>query len=481
MLMDNALLWQKAKLDLSFFTTRMLGLKYPKHYSEWEDVVENNPRSLIESPRGSWKSYFFALAYPLWKILQGKTEVLMVSDSEDQARKNLRTMRQAIESREELAPMRPTTKELWGTDQVSFPNGSLVTIMGFGTSRRGLHPDIIIPDDIESESGKMSREDRNRMYFGVISGMATPKTKIAAVGTPLEFGDILQQLSQNKSYKYWRRPALIDGKNQFPDIWTDDWLKFRREEMGSINFAREMLLERIDPETQPFKAQFYVPYSEVPLNFSRKVTVVDPAYTEKDGDATAIVTVGFTHGNHAYVLEAKEVRRENPGAIVTEIFRTIDAHKPDAVGIERRAGEIVSFSFDEQRIRGNRWDFQYVELSHGGVSKGSRVRMVGGLVPRWEARTVHIHKNDTNLLDQLYKFRLDDSGRGHDDLVDALAYCFHPDMIQPGGYKRPDPSRTTQRARPLYRVGNSTFIQGPDKFEPLWKRLDRRISDQVAA
>src|SRR5207249_4713176 len=129
--------------------------------------------------RGSWKTFFFSLAYPLWRILKAKTEVLMVSDSEDQARKNLRTMRQFIETNETLAPMRPTTKELWGTDQVSFPNGSLVAIMGFGTSRRGTHPDLIIPDDIESESSKMGREDRDRMFFGVISGMALPHTKIA--------------------------------------------------------------------------------------------------------------------------------------------------------------------------------------------------------------------------------------------------------------------------------------------------------------
>lgn len=477
--MDNLTLWQKAKLSLEFFTVRMLGLKYPKHYREWEEIVENNSRSLIESPRGSWKSYFFALAYPLWKILQGKTEVLMVSDSEDQARKNLRTMRQVIENNDALAPMRPTTKELWGTDQVSFPNGSLVTIMGFGTSRRGLHPDIIIPDDIESESGKMSREDRNRMYFGVISGMATPKTKIAAVGTPLEFGDILQQLSKNEAYKYWRRPAMVDGANQFKDIWSDDWIEFRRKEMGSVNFSREMQLERIDPATQIFRRDFETLYENLPSNFMHTATVCDPAYTENDGDYTAIVTIKFTHGNHAYVVESKRFRRCDMGVIVGELFKTIKTQEPDCVGIPKRKGEALSYAFNDQRIRENRWEFKVVELAET-QGKASDTR-IGGLVPRWESRAIHIHKNMRDLLDEMYQFRADDS-HNHDDMLDALAHCFNPEMVKPGNYKRHVPTREQRDGHPLYRVGRGdSGIDVPDEFEPLWKRLDRRVTDAVAA
>lgn len=469
--------WLLAKTSLKYFTVKFLGLKWPKHYSEWEQTVDSSARSLTQAPRGSWKTYFFSLAYPLWRILRAKTEVLMVSDSEDQARKNLRTLRQFIENNEALAPMRPSTKELWGTDQVSFPNGSLVTIMGFGTSRRGTHPDLIIPDDIESESSKMSREDRDRMFFGVISGMALPHTKIATVGTPLEFGDILQQLEKNEAYAKWRRPALKDGLNQFPDIWTNEWLEFRRKEMGSINFAREMLLERIDPATQPFKRDFETLYEELPSNFSHTATVCDPAYTEGDGDYTAIMTVKFTHGNHAFISEAKRFRKEDPGLIVNELFKTIASQKPDAVGIPRRKGEAVSYSFKERRIRENRWDFKYVELPET-QGKAHKTR-IGGLVPRWEQRTIHIHKNMKDLLEEMYQFRLDDSHR-NDDMLDALAHCFNPEMAEPGGYKRHAPTRVQQQGHPLYRVGRGSFNEAPDVFEPLWKRLDRRVSDVAA-
>ena len=469
--------WQGCKASLKFFTIKALGLKWPSHYSEWETLVEKNQRSLTEAPRGSWKTYFFSLAYPLWRILKSKTEVLLISDSEDQARKNLRLIRQTIEDRDVLAPMRPTTKELWGTDMISFPNGSLAHIMGFGTSRRGIHPDIMIPDDIESEHNRMSREDKDRMYFGVIAGMALPHTKIAAVGTPMEFGDILEQLSKNDAYAKWRRPAEKNGDNQYSDIWSDSWLSFRRTEMGSLNYAREMMLERVDPATQPFKSQYETFYSEVPARFIWKVTVCDPAYSENQGDYSAIVTIGLTGGNHAYVLESKAIRREDPGAVVSELIRTIRAHAPQVVGIEKRKGDAISYSFREARTRFNLWDFKYVELQSHGVSKEKRINMVGGLVSRWESRAVHIHPEMKQLREQLYAYRFDDSQKEHDDLVDALAYCFHPDIVRPndGPQNVPvDSEGASLEGKPRYNLGQGRMWQPKEVYE--WMNMKSGVS-----
>ena len=492
--MDENHPWLKAKASLKYFTVRMLGLKWPSHYDEWEKMILENDRCLYEAPRGSWKTYFFSIAYPLWRILQGKTEVLLVSDSEGQSIKNLRLIRERVDTREELSPLRPSTKELWGVDQISFANGSLVSIMGFGTSKRGTHPDLIINDDIEGENNKMSREDKNRIYFGVISGMALPKTKVVTVGTPMEFGDILEQLGKNAVYKCWRRPAEKDGRNLYSDIWTDAWLQFRRKEMGSLNYAREMQLQRIDPATQPFKTQYETFYSEVPGRFARIVTVCDPAYSEGSGDYTAIVTVGFTGGNHAYVLEAKGIRREDPGEVVRELVRTIQAWNPEVVGIEKRKGQAIHYSFLEARTRLNLWNFRYVELMTHGQSKEKRANQIGGLIPRWETRNVHIHPEMKLLREQLYAFRFDDSSKDHDDLVDALAYCFHPDMIDPnyGHMNVPkDMEEASMEGKPRYQLGQEQTwapkeayqwnLKGTNYGKGWSRRMDQRVGDEVAA
>lgn len=473
--------WRVAQASLKYFTVKFLGLTWHTHYEEWRQILENESRLLIEAPRGSHKSYFFSLAYPLWQIIRGKSDILLVSDSEDQARKNLRVIRDTVEFNPYLAPLRPSTKELWGVDQAQFPNGTIINTMGFGTSKRGEHPLLILCDDIESERNKMSRDDKNRMYWAVITGMAVPKTKLVMLGTPLEFGDLLEQASKRKDddgkpiYKHWRKPVILGGVNQYPDIWDESSLRHRKAEFGSIDWAREMLLERIDPETQPFKKQFETLYEQLPGNFAYTATVCDPAYTEGDGDWTAILTVKFTHGNHAYVTECKRIKRSNPGDIVDELFKTIATQEPDSVGLPKKKGEAVSYSFNERRVRQNEWDFKYVELPET-QGKAHKTR-IGGLVPRWEARTVHIHKNQKDLLEELYMFRLDDS-HPHDDAIDALAHCFNPEMAQPNYGKRHVPTRTQQIGKPLYRVGReSTFGGNKDQFEPLWQRLDRRVYD----
>lgn len=447
--------WQGCKASLKFFTTKALGLKWPEHYSEWEKDITNSKRGLFEAPRGSWKTYFFSLAYPLWRILCGKTEVLLVSDSEGQAGKNLRLIRQTIEAREELTPFRPSTKELWGTDQISFPNGSLVTIMGFGTSKRGTHPDIIINDDIEGENNRMGREDKDRMYFGVIAGMCLPETEMFTVGTPMEFGDILEQLSRNEAYSKWKRPSEKETINQYKDIWTDEWLAFRKKEMGSLNYSREMLLERIDPATQPFKRDYETLYDVAPdrNRFMFVGTICDPAYSEGEGDYSVVTTWGITHGNHGWCLAMTRIRREDPGMIVDEIFKHVNAWTPDSVGIKRRKGDAISFTFNERRVRENQWKFKYVELKDTR-SKTDKSR-IGGLVPRWEARSLHIHKHMADFLNEIYEFRLDNT-HSHDDMLDASADIFSPEMAQPNTGKQfvPNPE-TTQIGKGFYRVGRN--------------------------
>lgn len=474
--------WVLARTSLKYFTRKFFSYNWPTHYQDWSDLLEKNNRILVQAPRGHGKSVFFSLVYPLWRILSGKTEILLVSYSEDQVRRLIREIRIAVETIPFLEPLRPTTKELWGTDQLSFANGSFISGLGFGTSSRGRHPDVIIVDDPLKDLGGMTDEDQERAYFGVITGMAMEKTKLVTVGTPVNFGDLLEKLEKNPAYAQWKKPAInADGSVLFPELKSKSFLEQTRQEMGSINFAREYLLQRIDPATQPFKKDFETTYTEAPNRerFMVVATVCDPAYTENDGDYTAIVTNGITHGNHGYVLRCDRVRKDDPGIIVDLLFTHIRDYRPDTVGIKRRKGDAISFSFNERRVRENQWNFKYVELMDT-KSKLDRSR-IGGLVPRWEARTIHIHKGMTDLLKEIYEFRFDDTHK-NDDALDALADTYHPEMVQPNAGKSHVASESEKMGRPLFQVG--TVYQQKSKrdpFQQIYQRLDRRIYDRAAA
>lgn len=448
--------WLLAQSSLKFFCVKFLGFHWPDFYEDWDSEIMTNDRLLIECARGHGKSNFFSLGYPLWRVIRGKWEGILISYSEDQVKRLIRDIRLMVMSNPLLEPIRPTTAEVWGTDMLSFPNGAEIKGLGFGTSARGPHPDDIIVDDPLKDVGGMTAEDQENSFFGVIEGMAMKTTKVTVVGTPVEYGDLLHKLEDGvRGYKFKKYPAIREnGQPLFPELWTKESLDEKKKRMGSLIFAREFMLQRIDPETQPFKSQYETIYMEAPPNFASIVTVCDPAFSESDGDETAIVTVGLTHGNQAYILEAKGIRREDPGKIVDEIFRTIKTFKSDVFGIEKRKGDAIHYTFNEKRVRNNLWDFKFVDLPYGkGKDDTNRI---GGLVPRWESRSIHIHKNQQHLLKQIYEYRLDDSHR-NDDLVDALAYCFHPLMLQPNSGRSHVPMfELPSYGKPFYSPGRET-------------------------
>lgn len=490
--------WIGAQSSLKFFLSKFLRdpksgtkLKWFPHYDDWYQQVLHCLRSDDQAPRGHGKSVFWSYAVPLWDVIRGKAEDLLISFSEDQVRELIRSIKNEVETNDFLSPIRPSSREIWGTDHLTFADGGSIAGLGFGTSSRGRHPKRIIVDDPLKDMGGMSSDDQERAFFGVITGMATEKTQIHVIGTPIEFGDLLEKLERNPVYSHWKKPALKqNGDPLCPELFSQKTLIMRRQEMGSLNFAREFMLQRIDPATAPFKRQYETFYQDIPLNFARIVTVCDPAYSEDHGDYTAIVTVGFTHGNQCYVLEAKGIRREDPGKIVSELTKTIQTLKPEVVGIEKRKGDAILYSFNEARARYNLWNFKFVELQSRGISKDNRVKMIGGLVPRWEARAVKIHPEMNLLRAQLYAYRFDDQSKEHDDLVDALAYCFHPDMVKPNSGPQNIPVDTDEASiegKPRFQVGQGSqwrprevvaWTSTKTDYGKSWgMRMDKRVSD----
>ena len=93
--------------------------------------------------------------------------------------------------------------------------------------------------------------------------MAVPGTKIAVVGTPLTFNDLLAELSEmeknktkiestkegfpisKRGYVYLKYRAIHEftGEALWPEVRPLDWLEGQRRELGEIMFAREYLCE----------------------------------------------------------------------------------------------------------------------------------------------------------------------------------------------------------------------------------------------
>src|SRR6185503_8938032 len=93
-----------------------LPLQWFAHYDDWYQIAMNEKRSDAQCPRGHGKSIFWSYALPLWDIIRGKGNVLIISYAEDQVRELIRIIKNEVESNPFLAPIKPTTKEIWGAD-----------------------------------------------------------------------------------------------------------------------------------------------------------------------------------------------------------------------------------------------------------------------------------------------------------------------------------------------------------------------------
>lgn len=415
-----------AKADFLFFCEFILGMAIGPHHEEWAGLLRTQGRILIESARGHGKSWFISKAYPIWLIYRNlqPIDVLTVSFSEKQAVELLKMVSDEIQRNPKLKHLRPTSQQKWTETYLEFPGGHKIRGVGFGTSVRGLHPTHIIVDDPLKDEGGMNPEEQYKYFMGALSGTAVRNTQIVVIGTPLDSGDLLEQLETNKIYLFKAYPALKDGDALFPTLYTLEELKKREEEIGSLAFAREYLLQRIDPKTQVFKDQFRT-VNEVyfyPDNCIVTRTIIDPAISEKEKACdTAITTWSIDTRNHEWERETTLIKSDNPAELLNVIVQVAERYRdyPDyAVVIESEVFQKV-LAFDlRARLLEKTLNIRVIEVRHQG-NQGKHQRIVGRQA-KWETRAIHLLPGSP-LIDQHRYYRPNIKG-ARIDALDASAW-----------------------------------------------------------
>lgn len=424
-----------AKSNFLVFCKHILGMDIGPHHKEWSELIRTESRILIESARGHGKSWFISKAYPLWLIYRNlqTVDVLVVSFSEKQAVELLKMVSDEVMRNPHFAHLRPKAQQKWTETYLEFRGGHKIRGVGFGTSVRGLHPTHIVVDDPLKDEGGMNPEDQYNYYSGALSGTAVRNTQIVVVGTPLDSGDLLEQLEINPIYKFRAYPAIKDGAALFPTLYTLEELKKREEEIGSLAFAREYLLQRIDPKTQIFKDQYRTinELATFPDDCIVTRTIIDPAISEKEKACdSAIVTMSQDTKNHRWERETTLLKSDNPAQILDAVIRIAERYKdfPDyAVVIESEVFQkVLAFDLRVKLIEKD-LNIRVVEVRHQG-NQGKHQRICG-MQAKWEARAIHLLPSSP-LIEQHRYYRPNLKG-ARIDAVDAESWMDHPDVSQP--------------------------------------------------
>lgn len=438
-----------AKADFRYFFEKVIAGTWAPHHDEWYDLLKNNKRILIECARGHGKTYFM-VCYAIWLVYSGKSvDILIISYSEEQVKNNIMNLIDRIIMKNDyLTNLRPSPKQQWGAQLKTFNTGAQIRGESFGSSVRGAHPDYLFVDDPLKDKGGMTPAEQLEYYMTALMGTVKENTQVVVTGTPLDNGDLLEQLEGNKAYTFRAYPAENEERTKplFSYLYSLQFLRDTEKERGSFAYSREYLLKRIDPSTQMFKDSY-----RTIDNFDRFRkyvsirTIIDPAISEKeDACQSAIVTVGVTQDNHLYELDTRLLQKDNPKAILDEVIAVAKEYRKTYV---RSANDIVEtrrhddyaivveaelfqkvLSYDlRQMILEQDLDIRVIEVTHQST-QGKHER-IAGLQSKWETRAVHLLP-ESPLIGQFRFYRPGIRGFKLDG-IDAFAWIRAEDVNVP--------------------------------------------------
>jgi len=278
--------------------------------------------SVVVAFRGSGKSTIMTMSYPLWAILgkQQKKCVVILSQTQQQAKSHMSNVRRELESNEllraDLGPFREESDE-WGSYSLVIPrfNARLIaasseqSIRGL---RHGAHrPDLIICDDVEDLNSVKTMESRDKTYSwltGEIIPLGDRNTKIAIVGNLLHEDSLLMRLKKTIELgdikAVFKEYPLIKGNGDI--LWygkypTMEDIEVEKKLIGDDKaWQREYMLKIIADEDQLVRKEWIEYYDELPPKegkYQYSLIGVDLAISSTNhADYTAMVC-GHVYGN----------------------------------------------------------------------------------------------------------------------------------------------------------------------------------------
>ena len=300
---------------------------------------------------------------------------------------------------------------------------------GVDNARTGLHPDVIIMDDLVSERNVTTQDQIRKVeehYKYSLSLLEIGGGLLIVIGTRYHLDDLYGHLIETKALDTLVRPAISDsGELYFPTRLTKEFLKEMRQEQGSYIYSCQYQLNPINPDSAMFKGEFlqYIEELEEEPDIIDRYITVDPAISKKEtADYSVILVTGVDREKRRY-YEHMERGHYTPTELINKIFAVAESTpKLRSLGIETVAFQkvLIYMLKDEMRRRG-----KYLPLRElrADTDKIRRARMIQ---PAWENGDIYISKAHCSAL---VKELLDFPMTSNDDTVDAAAYV--EQMLKP--------------------------------------------------
>jgi hypothetical protein len=454
-----------------------------EHHEEWDHLLVTYDRLCVLAPRDHGKTFFWDFAVPIWKILTQPNGIgFIFSATQDQAARILGDIRYEVETNSRLQWLVPAKRDKWSEAHIRLANGHQIYARGFGTKVRGAHPTWIVVDDglnDETAYSDVTRQKQIDYFYTAITNMIVPNGQIIVVGTPFHQADLYADLKKNPEYEFRRYQALNQNENGedcslWPERYSLERLKRRREEIGSIRFTREFQCDPIADDMSLFPSWLFrgetVEQPSIRLGASKEFwdqlgisafIGVDFAMSSTvSADYTVIWTMGVDQYGNRWIMD---VQREKGLGFQEQLSLILDVSRRYDPGLIFLEANQMQRIFGDELIRTTDLPIkQFVTLAH---NKNALDKGVPGLRVLLENKKVRIPRGDRRSVELMNEWisemrsftfsegKLQSVGT-HDDMVMAFWIC--DQAIRQGSFD--------------YSFGDEEEVSGKD-FEALMKEL----------
>ena len=441
---------ERARKDYAYFveyyfphycTDRDTGKVIPSarhHIDAARKIIRNKTlKAVFKWARGQAKSTHMDVMIPMWLMCQKKREInvmVLVGKSEDSAQTLLGDIQAELQYNKRYIHDFGTKYNAgnWQEGEFVTSDGVAFFARGRGQSPRGLRyrnkrPDYIVIDDLDDdelcENDARVRKITEWVKEALFGAFGAEGGRFIMVGNLISKNSVLANIAASKGVEVSQVNVLDkNGKSAWPEYWTEERIREKREFMGYRAFEKEYMNNPIK-EGSVFRKDWIRWGRMLPLDkYEMIVAYCDPSFkgsTQNDYKASKVWGKTGTELHHWGAV----VRQCSVGEMV-RWFYDLHERMPEGVicnyYIEANfLQDILLDEFDaEGRLRGYQLPIQADKRK-----KPDKFARIEAVSPLWERGFVKYNekmKDDPDMLAGIEQtLSIEKGSRTHDDAPDA--------------------------------------------------------------
>ena len=408
------------------------------HIDAARKIIRNKTlKAVFKWARGQAKSTHMDVMIPMWLMCQKKREInvmVLVGKSEDSAQTLLGDIQAELQYNKRYIHDFGTKYNAgnWQEGEFVTSDGVAFFARGRGQSPRGLRyrnkrPDYIVIDDLDDdelcENDARVRKITEWVKEALFGAFGAEGGRFIMVGNLISKNSVLANIAASKGVEVSQVNVLDrNGKSAWPEYWTEERIREKREFMGYRAFEKEYMNNHIK-EGSVFRKDWIRWGRMLPLDkYEMIVAYCDPSFkgsTQNDYKAIKVWGKTGTELHHLFAF----VRQCSVGEMV-RWFYDLHERMPEGVicnyYIEANfLQDILLDEFDaEGRLRGYQLPIQADKRK-----KPDKFARIEAVSPLWERGFVKYNekmKDDPDMLAGIEQtLSIEKGSRTHDDAPDA--------------------------------------------------------------